>query len=80
MRRVRGASGDGLWRRVAGVMGVAGESRASRRRDWSSDVCSSDLMGSGGGVLSLASEAYSLAWLKASQRYLALGELGNVCM
>ena len=77
MRRVRGASGDGLWRRVAGVMGVAGESRASRRCDLWDDSAS---MGSGGGVLSLASEAYSLARLKASQRYLALGELGEVCM
>ena len=62
---------------MAGVMGVAGESRASRQHDLAVDLAS---MGSGGGVLSLASEAYSLAWLKASQRYLALGELGNVCM
>ena len=62
---------------MAGVMGVAGESHASRRRDLAVDSAS---MGSGGGVLSLASEAYSLAWLKASQRYLALGELGTVCM
>ena len=77
MWRVRGASGDGLWRRVAGVMGVAGESRASRRRDLLVDSAS---MSSGGGVLSLASEAYSLARLKAFQRYLALGELGEVCM
>ena len=77
MRHIRGASGDGLWQHVAGVMGVAGESRASRRRDL---VVDSLFIGSGGGVLSLASEAYSLAWLKASQRYLALGELGAVCM
>ena len=58
-------------------MGVAGESCASRQHDLLVDSAS---IGSGGGVLSLASEAYSLAWLKASQRYLALGELGTVCM
>ena len=58
-------------------MGVAGEPRASRQRDLLDDSAS---MGSGGGVLSLVSEAYSLARLKASQRYLALGELGAVCM
>ena len=62
---------------MAGVMGVVGDSRASRRRDLLFDSAS---IGSGGGVLSLASEAYSLARLKASQSYLALGELGNVCM
>ena len=62
---------------MAGVMGVAGESCASRRRDLLDDSAS---MGSGGGVLSLASEADSLARLKASQRYLALGELGAMCM
>ena len=62
---------------MAGVMGVAGESRASQRHDLLVDSAS---IGSGGGVLSLASEAYSLARLKASQRYLALGELGDVCM
>ena len=77
MQHVRGASGDGLWRHMAGVMGVAGESCASQRHDLSVDSAS---MGSGGGVLSLALEAYSLAQLKASQRYLALGELGAVCM
>ena len=59
------------------MMGVAGESHASRRRDLAVDSSS---IGSGGGVLSLASEAYLLARLKASQRYLALGELGAVCM
>ena len=59
------------------MMGVAGELRASRRRDLAVDSAS---MGSGVRVLSLASEAYSLAQLKASQRYLALGELGAVCM
>ena len=37
-------------------------------------------MGSGGRVLSCASEAYFLAQLKASQRYLALGKLRDVCM
>ena len=37
-------------------------------------------MGSSNGVLSHASKVYSLAQLKASQRYLALGELSNVCM
>ena len=37
-------------------------------------------MGSGDGVLSLALEAYSLARLKAYQRYLAWGELGNICI
>ena len=58
-------------------MGVAGESHASRHHDLLVDSAS---MGSGGGVLSLASEAYSLARLKASQRCLALGELGEVCM
>ena len=56
---------------------MAGESRASRQHDL---VVDSSFIGSGGGVLSLASEAYSLARLKASQRYLALGELGDVCM
>ena len=59
------------------MMGVAEESHASRQRDLLVD---SAFMGSGGGVLSLASETYSLARLKASQRYLALGELGAVCM
>ena len=59
------------------MMGVAGESHASRQRDLAVDSAS---MGSGGGVLSLASEAYSLARLKASQRYLDLGELGVMCM
>ena len=59
------------------MMGVAGESHASQRCDLLVDSAS---IGSGGGVLSLASEAYSLARLKASQRYLALGELGEVCM
>ena len=62
---------------MAGMMGVAEESRASRRCDLLVDSAS---IGSGGGVLSLASEVYSLARLKASQRYLALGELSNVCM
>ena len=60
---------------MAGVMGVAGESHASQRCDLLVDSSS---MGSGGGVLSLASEVYSLAWLKALQRYLALGGLGAV--
>ena len=59
------------------MMGMAGVSRASRQRDLLVDSAS---IGSGGGVLSLALEAYSLARLKASQRYLALGELGEVCM
>ena len=77
MQHVQGASGDELWQHVAGVMGMEGESCASRRRDLAVD---SSFIGSGGGVLSLALEAYSLAWLKASQRYLALGELGAVCM
>ena len=62
---------------MAGVMGVAGESHALQRCDLAVDSSS---IGSGGGVLSLALEAYSLAWLKASQRYLALGEFEAVCM
>ena len=62
---------------MAGVTGMVGESRALQQRDLLVDSAS---MGSSGGVLSLASEVYSLAWLKASQRYLALGELGAVCI
>ena len=62
---------------MAGVMGVAGESHALQRCDL---VVDSSFIGSSSGVLSLALEAYSLAQLKASQRYLALGELGAVCM
>ena len=77
MWRVQGASGDGLWQCVAGVIGVAGELHASQQCDLAVD---SSFIGSGDGVLSLASEAYSLAQLNASQRYLALGELGSVCM
>ena len=53
------------------TMGVAGESRASQRRDLLVDSAS---IGSSGGVLSLASEAHSLARLKASQKCLALGK------
>ena len=53
MQRIRGASDDGLWRRVAGVIGMAGESRALQRCDLAVDSAS---IGSGGGVLSLASE------------------------
>ena len=56
---------------------MAGELCASRLHDL---LVNSASIGSSGGVLSLASEAYSLARLKASQRYLALGELGNVCI
>ena len=59
------------------MMGMVGESHALQQHDLLVD---SAFMGSGCRVLSLASEAYSLAWLKASQRYLALGEPGNVCM
>ena len=62
---------------MAGVMGVVGESYASQQCDLSVDSAS---MGSSCEVLSHASEAYSLAWLKASQRYCALGELGAMCM
>ena len=76
MWHVQGASGDRLWQHVAGVMGVAGESCASQQHDL---LVNSASIGSGGRV-SCASEAYSLTWLKASQRYLALGELGDVYM
>ena len=53
------------------------KSHASQQCDLLVDSAS---MGSGSRVLSLASEVYSLARLKPSQRYLALGELGAVCM
>ena len=62
---------------MAGVMGVAGELHASQQCDL---VVDSSFIGSSDGVLSHASEAYSLAQLKASQRYLALEELDDVCM